>query len=76
MADLNTEVLVCNSITNNLDDEKRDLNTPFTFLEYLNYASILTKEINELGEYERYLKRWQTTTNISLVSLNSDIFYH
>lgn len=73
MADLNTEVLVCNSITNNLDDEKRDLNTPFTFLEYLNYAGILTKEMNELGEYERYLKRWQTTTNISLVSLNSDI---
>ena len=73
MADLNTVVLVYNSITNNLDDEKRDLNSPFTFLEYLNYGDILTKEINEIGEYQQYLKRWENTTNISLVSINSDI---
>ena len=73
MVNLNTEVLVYNSITNNLDDEKRDLNSPFTFLEYLNYGDILTKEINELGEYQQYLKRWQSATNVSLTSISSDI---
>lgn len=73
MVNLNTEVLVYNSITNNLDDEKRDLNSPFTFLEYLNYGDILTKEINELGEYQQYLKRWQSVTNVSLTSISSDI---
>ncbi len=73
MADQFNNILVYNSITNTLDDEKRDLNSPFSFLEFLNFGDILTKEINELGLYQQYLKNWENVTNISLTSINSDI---
>jgi len=73
MAEQFNNILVYNSITNTLDDEKRDLNSPFSFLEFLNFGDILTKEINELGFYQQYLKNWENVTNISLTSINSDI---
>ena len=73
MADQFNNILVYNSITNTLDDEKRDLNSPFSFLEFLNFGDILTKEIDELGFYQQYLKNWENVTNISLTSINSDI---
>lgn len=73
MAEQFNNILVYNSITNTLDDEKRDLNSPFSFLEFLNFGDILTKEINELGLYQQYLKNWENVTNISLTSINSDI---
>ena len=73
MAEQFNNILVYNSITNTLDDEKRDLNSPFSFLEFLNFGDILTKEINELGLYQQYLKNWESVTNISLTSINSDI---
>lgn len=73
MADQFNNILVYNSITNTLDDEKRDLNSPFSFLEFLNFGDILTKGINELGLYQQYLKNWESVTNISLTSINSDI---
>jgi hypothetical protein len=73
MADQFNNTLVYNSITNKLDDEKRDLNSPFSFLEFLNFANILTKELDELNLYQQYLKEWESITNISLTSINSDI---
>jgi hypothetical protein len=73
MADQFNNTLVYNSITNKLDDEKRDLNSPFSFLEFLNFADILTKELDELNLYQQYLKEWESITNISLTSINSDI---
>ena len=54
MADQFNNTLVYNSITNKLDDEKRDLNSPFSFLEFLNFADILTKELDELNLYQQY----------------------
>jgi hypothetical protein len=73
MTDTFNSIQVINSITNNLNDEKRDLNSPFTFLEFLNYANILTKEQSELILYRKYLKQWENQTNIKLASINSDI---
>jgi hypothetical protein len=73
MTDTFNSVLVINSITNNLNDAKQDLNSPFTFLEFLNYANILTKEQSELVLYSNYLKQWENKTNIKLVSINADI---
>ena len=60
------------SVTNTLDDVKRDLNAPFSFLDYLKYADINDKE-NELLSYQNYLQTWEAYTNTSLTSLNIDI---
>ena len=68
-----TSIVVYSSITNTLGDEKRDINKPFSFLEFLNYANILTKNISELALYQQYLKAWQGITNIKLESINADI---
>ena len=39
-----SSVIVYNSITNDLNDEKFDINQSFTFLEYLNYTKSLDKK--------------------------------
>jgi hypothetical protein len=60
------------SVTNTLDDAKRDLNEPFSFLDYLKYADVNDKE-NELSSYQRYLQYWEAYTNTSLVSINVNV---
>ena len=60
------------SVTNTLDDAKRDLNEPFSFLDYLKYADINDKE-NELSSYQNYLQSWEAYTNTSLTSINVDV---
>ncbi len=71
----NTDVLVLvyNSVTNTLNDEKRDKTTPFSFLNFLKYSGSNYKDLNELELYSEYLKTWEQKTNISLRSSNSDI---
>ena len=44
-----TSLIVYNSITNKLDDEKYDTQKPFTFVEYLNYIVTLDKYILKIG---------------------------
>lgn len=60
------------SVTNTLDDAKRDLNKPFSFLDFLKYADINDKE-NELSSYQSYLQSWEVYTNTSLTSINIDV---
>jgi len=60
------------SVTNTLDDVKRDLNEPFSFLDYLKYADTNDKA-SELSSYQSYLQSWELYTNTSLVSINIDV---
>ena len=60
------------SVTNTLDDAKRDLDAPFSFLDYLKYADINDKE-NELLSYQNYLQAWEERTLTSLTNVNVDI---
>jgi hypothetical protein len=60
------------SVTNTLDDVKKDLNEPFSFLDYLKYADINDKG-SELLSYEGYLQSWEEYTNTSLTSISVDI---
>lgn len=57
----NTDVLVLvyNSVTNTLNDEKRDKTTPFSFLNFLKYSGSNYKDLNELELYSEYLKTWE-----------------
>lgn len=59
---LNTfqEYKVQNSITNDLNDEKFDLNGPFSFIEYLDYAQILDNSTQNIDNYKKYLIEWDS----------------
>ena len=60
------------SVTNTLNDEKRDLRVPFSFLDFIKYTGVNDKE-NELENYKVYLKEWEEYTNISLTSINVNV---
>ena len=60
------------SVTNTLNDEKRDLRVPFSFLDFIKYTGVNDKE-NELENYKAYLKEWEAYTNISLTSINVNV---
>ena len=64
--------LVYFSVTNTIDDEKRDLNTPFSFLDFLKYTGSNDKDI-ELVNYQQYLQDWSDYTGTTLGSLSIDI---
>ena len=59
---LNTfqDYIVKNSITNKLNDEKFDLNGPFSFIEYLDYAQILDNSTQNIDNYKKYLIEWDS----------------
>ena len=64
--------IVYYSVTNTLDDEKRDLRVPFSFLDFIKYTGVNDKE-NELENYKDYLKEWEEYTSISLTSININV---
>ena len=66
-------VIVYNSITNNLNDEKFDSIKPFTFLEYLNYTKALDKSVLEFTDYQKYLDIWNSTTSISYTDITTQV---
>ena len=66
-------VIVYNSITNNLNDEKFDSIKPFTFLEYLNYTKALDKSVLEFTDYQKYLDIWNSTTSISYTNITTQV---
>lgn len=62
------------SITNGrIEDEKKDLNTPFSFIDYLKYTGAAENGLAELSLYQNYLKAWESVTSTNLVSINADI---
>jgi len=55
------QLLVYNSVTNSLDDDKFDTTKPFTFVEFLNYISTLNDDdLENLEQYKKYIKAWDT----------------
>ena len=67
-----TKNIVYYSVTNTLDDEKKDLNSPFSFLDFLKYTGVNEKD-DQLDSYREYLKNWESYTNISLTSINVNV---
>lgn len=60
------ELLVNNSITNDLKDEKIDKETPFSFIKFLGYSKILDDSLQNIDLYKKYLNEWDD------VSVNKD----
>ena len=50
-----TEIVVLNSITNNIDDEKLDINKPFTLIEFLNYTKVLDNDVENFQNFNEYI---------------------
>ena len=73
MAEIVSEILVYSSITNTRNDEKLDVRAPFSLIEFLNYTGNLDKSVEELENYNNYLRKWQSTTNVKLTDINADI---
>ena len=63
-----TEVLF--SITNKIDDEKRDLIKPFSFIDFINYSRISEKNTNTIELYKNYLNNWNKLSDNSNVQTN------
>lgn len=59
-----SNVLVYNSITNALPDDKFDTVKPFSFIEFLNYTKSLNRQIVEFDDYQVYLKKWNEVTTV------------
>lgn len=61
-----SNVIVYNSITNTLNDQKYDNAQPFSFLEFLNQTQVLTNNyIVQFEDYQIYLKAWNAVTTVS-----------
>lgn len=73
MSEITNTVTIYNSIINDLNDKKLDARSPFSLIEFLNNTGDLTKSVNELENYNLYLKLWQDKANIKLTSINSDL---
>ena len=55
-----TDLVVYNSITNELNDDKFDAVKPFSFVEFLNYIFTLDDEdIENFNQYKKYIKQWR-----------------
>jgi hypothetical protein len=67
-----TKNIVYYSVTNTLGDEKKDLNSPFSFLDFLKYTGVNDRD-DQLLNYQEYLKSWEEYTNVSLVSINVNV---
>ena len=55
MGEIVPQILVYNSITNTLSDEKLDARAPFSLIEFLNYIGNLEKTSAELIALEHRL---------------------
>lgn len=54
-----SDIFVYNSITNNRSgEEKYDISTPFTFIEFLNYSKNITEDLQNFKQYEQYVNKW------------------
>ena len=61
-----SNVIVYNSITNTLNEQKYDNSKPFSFLEFLNQTQVLTNNyIVQFSDYQIYIKAWNSVTTVS-----------
>ncbi len=68
-----SEFEVLNSITNSKNDEKLDFNKPFSFIEFLNFTKTLDDELNNLKQYEIYIKKWNKIVEAKNSDFKTDI---
>lgn len=68
-----SNVIVYNSITNTLNDEKFDSNQPFSFIEFLNYSRLLSNDVIQYTDYQVYLKKWNEVTLVKYNDINTVI---
>jgi len=69
-------VIVYNSITNTLNDQKYDNTQPFSFLEFLNQTQTLTNNyIIQFSDYQIYLKKWNTVSTVSYQDYDTTVRY-
>ena len=59
------DVQVLFSITNNLDDEKKDSVKPFSFIEFIDNSRQTQKNSNTIDLYKIYLQSWNKLNNKS-----------
>lgn len=66
-----SDIVVYNSITSTVVDEKLDSVQPFSFLEFLNYTQLLdNNKILDFSDYQLYLKKWNDTTLVKFNDIN------
>ena len=59
-------IIVYNSITNTLNDQKYDNVKPYSFLEFLNRTQVLTNNyIIQFADYQIYIKKWNAVTTVT-----------
>ena len=59
-------IIVYNSITNTLNDQKYDNVKPYSFLEFLNRTQVLTNNyILQFADYQIYIKKWNAVTTVT-----------
>ena len=68
-----SNIVIYNSITNTLADEKFDSVQPFSFLEFLNYSKSLNNGIVQFTDYQIYLKKWNEVTLVQYNDINAVI---
>jgi hypothetical protein len=65
------EDLILNSITNNLDDGKKDSVKPFSLFEFVNFSKIQKNDSNTIVQYKNYLQRWNKSYGNSISDENN-----
>lgn len=68
-----SKVIVFNSVTNNIDDEKFDIDKPFTLVEFLNYTKVLDNDIDNFNNFNNYISLWNNNNYKKTVSYKDDI---
>jgi hypothetical protein len=66
-----SNIIVYNSITNTIKDQKLDTIQPFSFIEFLNYSQSLGSNIVQFNDYQLYLQKWNTVTSVKYSDYNT-----
>jgi len=68
-----SNIIVYNSITNTLNDQKYDSVQPFSFIEFLNFTPSLNGSALQFSDYQNYLKIWNSVTTTLQVSYDATV---
>lgn len=73
MAEVTPDLLVYNSITNNLSETKLDTRAPFSLIDFLTNIGNLEKNAEEINLYQIYLRNWQEASGSNTQTIETDI---
>ena len=68
-----SDYTTANSVTNDLSDEKLDINKPFSFIEFLNYSRVFDEEVENFKKYENYIKSWNNISYNNNINFEKDV---